>query len=292
VLSAWIAGTTACALNVLPHGGNPRGAWRAGAVPHRGPGGQALDGGLNAAEMLAQPLDAYLLWDFEPDYDVDNPGRAMQTLAEAQAVVAVAAFATDSLKTVADVLLPLAPAAESEGSRVNFDGCVQASAPVGKPSGDARSGWKILRRLGGELGLEGFDQTGLDEIRADLAAAVEAAGAVDTRVSQLPPVGDAAGFYRIGEVAVYSVDSLCRRSAPLQETALAAPTHVWLNPTDAERLGAGEGDRLKLKQGEGSAEAQLRLDNRVPAGGVWLHSATCTARTLGPAVAPLELEIA
>ena len=42
-------------------------------------------------------------------------------LPQAEKVIAVS-FATDSLREVADVILPLAPIAESEGSLVNLDG--------------------------------------------------------------------------------------------------------------------------------------------------------------------------
>ncbi|MDX1381962.1 MAG: molybdopterin-dependent oxidoreductase, partial [Xanthomonadales bacterium] len=73
-LARALAKTTGAALNVLPHGGNPAGAWRCGAVPHRGPGGAAVDQpGRNVAAMLAEPRKVYLLWGFEHDFDTADP---------------------------------------------------------------------------------------------------------------------------------------------------------------------------------------------------------------------------
>jgi NADH-quinone oxidoreductase subunit G len=104
--------------------------------------------------------------------------------------------------------------------------------------------------------------------------------------------GGGDGLFRIGEVAPYAVDPLCRRSAPLQQTKLAADDRLGLNPTDAARLGLSDGDRVRVGQGGHDATYELHADERVPAGGVWLRSATSAARVLGPAVAPVKLEVA
>jgi NADH-quinone oxidoreductase subunit G len=292
-LGAYIAGATGSALDQLTHGGNATGAWLAGAVPHRGPGGAPAPAGMNAAQMLESPRKACLLWGIEPDFDVDNPARAMRALAQAETVIAVASFATDSLRAVADVILPLAPQAESEGTLVNLDGNSMPFAAAAKASGEARSGWKILRKLGGELGLEGFAQVDLAAVRADLQRALETGGvAAAELVLRDAPVEQ--GLYRIGEVAMYSVDPLCRRATPLQQTAQAQSRFVGLNPADAGRLGLADGAMARVRQGEGPtegwAEAAVLVTADVPAGGVWLRSATCDTRMLGHAVAPVVVE--
>jgi NADH-quinone oxidoreductase subunit G len=217
----------------------------------------------------------------------------MAALQGADAVIGVAAFAGEGLKSVAEVILPLAPQAESEGSLVNCDGLTQTYAPAGRPTGQCRSGWRILRRLGSELGVQGFTQVDLDEVRADLQAALDAASPVMPAAPAPRGNGAGAGLYRIGEVAVYAVDPLCRRSAPLQQTTLAGDSSIGLSPADAGRLGLTDGGRARVRQGGGQGvEFEVRVDARVPAGGVWLHSATSAARLLGPAVGPVEVEVA
>jgi len=290
-LAAFIAEATGSALNVLTHGSNAAGAWLAGAVPHRAAGGQPTAPGRNAAQILQSPPKTCLIWGFEPDYDCDNPGAAMHCLAQAETVVAVASFATDSLRDVADVILPLAPQAEGEGSLVNFNGTQQLFTAAARAVGEARSGWKILRRLGSELGLPGFGQVSLADVQADLKQAIEAAGeaAVSASPALANPVAEA-GLHRVGDVAMYSVDALCRRSAPLQQTRQAHSGFVALNPAEADRLGLPEGARVRVRQGEQHAEVELTISERVPVGAAWLRSGTCSTRMLGPAVGAVTVE--
>jgi NADH-quinone oxidoreductase subunit G len=292
-LAAYIARASGSALDLLSQGGNATGAWLAGAVPHRGPGGASAQPGMNAAQMLEFPRKAYLLWGIEPDFDVDNPARAVRALEQAETVIAVASFATDSLRALAAVILPLAPHAESEGSLVNFDGGFMPFAAAAKPSGDARSGWKILRRLGGELAIETIAQIDLAAVQADLRRALERDSATAAEVA-LRDATLTQGLCRIGEMAMYSVDPLCRRATPLQQTAQAQSRFVGLNPADAGRLGLSNGALARVRQGEdpaaGWAEAEVLVTEVVPAGGVWLRSATCATRLLGHAVAPVVVE--
>lgn len=289
-LAAFIAQASGSALNQLSHGGNPVGAWQAGAVPHRG-GGAAAPAGVNVVEMLERPRQCYLLWDFEPDFDVDNPARAMAALNSAEKVIVAASYATDSLRSVADVILPLAPLAESEGSLVNFDGNSLAYAAAGRASGEARPGWKILRRLGNELGLDGFDQVSLDQLQAEMNTAI-GVQAIEINEASLEVPRHEDGLYRIGELPIYSVDALCRRSGALQETVQAQSQFVGLNPVDAQRLGLADGAMANVRQGENSTELEVRIGEEVPAGGAWVRSAICATRELEQAVAPVLVEVA
>jgi NADH-quinone oxidoreductase subunit G len=290
-LAAFIADATGSALNLLPHGGNPDGAWLAGAVPHRGPGGAVTAAGKNAAQMLEDSLDCYLLWGIEPDFDIDNPSRAMAALREAGKVISIVSHATDSLLEISDIILPLAPLAESEGSLVNFDGVSMNFKAAGKALGDARPGWKILRRLGTEMGLEGFHQFSVEEITAELQAESGSASVAPSE-PVLSEVAYEDSLYRIGELPMYSIDAICRRSSPLQQTVQAQSMFLGLNPEDAARLGLGDGVKARVRQGGQEAELDVRVSGRVPAGGAWLRSASCATRELGHAVAPIIVEVA
>jgi NADH-quinone oxidoreductase subunit G len=289
-LAAYVAGASGSALNLLPHGGNSKGAWRAGALPHRGPGGARAEVGMNAAEMMASPRKCYLLWGVEPGFDIDNPSRALAALAEAETVIVISPFALKGLRALADLLIPLAPHAESEGSVENLDGDRFGFSASGRLSGQARPGWKILRKLGGEIGLEGFSQVDLAEVQSDMQG-VMATADFEPLEFELAATGATQGLYRIGEVPMYRVDALCRRSAPLQQTAQSASDFVGLNPGDAEALGLAEGDRARVRQGESQSEFDVIVSERVPAGGVWLRSATCETHMLEFAVAPVTVEV-
>jgi NADH-quinone oxidoreductase subunit G len=290
-LSAYIAAATGAAFNRLPHGGNAAGGRLAGAVPHHGPGGCEALAGMNAAEMLASPRQCYLLWGIEPEYDIDNPARAMSALRQAGSVISVVSHASETLREISDVILPLAPQPESEGSMVNFDGSVMSYKAAGTAPGETRPGWKILRRIGAEMGLEGFDQINVEDVLSDLLTERDKTDPVSGEPSLTAP-GYENSLYRTGELPMYSIDMLCRRSEPLQQTQQASSAFVGLNPEDAARLGLEHGVMARVSQGGSQAELEVRVSSRVPPGGVWLRSATPATREFGPAVAPVSVEVA
>ncbi|HWW80721.1 MAG TPA: NADH-quinone oxidoreductase subunit NuoG, partial [Steroidobacteraceae bacterium] len=148
-LAAALAEITGASFGVLAEGGNAAGAYLAGAVPHREPGGKpAQKPGLGAAEMLQQPLKAYMLvGGVEPWADTLDP-ESTRTLAKAEFVVALTPFVNDSLRKVAHVILPIGTFAETSGTYVNMEGLWQSQAGAALPVGESRPGWKVLRVLG------------------------------------------------------------------------------------------------------------------------------------------------
>jgi NADH-quinone oxidoreductase subunit G len=285
-LSAWIATATGASLNILPLGGNTTGAAMAGALPAQG---NDVDPGLNAREMLTSPLKAYLLWDVEPEFDFANPAMAMHALTSAETVVAVSSFASDSLKDCADVILPLAPLPESEGLFYTLDGQSFSAEAAVSASGQARPGWKILRRLGAELELDGFSQVDLSSLRDEILADISQSGFPAGDIELAAPVtgGD---HHRVGDVPIYAVDPVCRRSEHLQETVHADNAFVGLNPGDAGSKGLVEGREVKVSQGENHVTLPIRICNELPAGAVWVKSATNVSMTLGDSFGPISVE--
>ena len=290
-LSAWIAAATGAVLNKVPHGGNTTGAAMAGSLPGRGTGGSEADNGLNVREMLVTPAKAYLLWDIEPEFDLANPVMAMQALASAESVVAVSSFASDGLKASADVILPLAPMAESEGLFYTLDGQSFANEPAVSAAGQARPGWKILRRLGAELELDGFTQVDIISLRDEMLAEISHASHVSADV-ELVTAQSGGDLYRVGEVAMYAVDALCRRSEYLQQTVHAENTFVGLNPDDAGSRGLVEDREVKVSQGGGHIMLPVRICSELPVGAVWIKSATDVSSVLGDSFGPISVEAA
>jgi NADH-quinone oxidoreductase subunit G len=277
-LAAWIARVSGAALNVLPFGGNGTGAVAMGAVP--------AEGGLDVRGMLESPRKAYLLWDFEPDQDVEHPALVMDVLGKAEQVVAVTSFAGPSLRRVADVLLPLAAWPETEGSFLNLEGRRFDVRPAGRAPGEARAGWKILRRFGEACGLAGFDQVSLAEVQAVMP---EAPSAPEDGVPSLTAPSIEPGLHRIGEVPMYSADALCRRSDALQKSVHADNGFIGLNPADGEALGLADGATASVSQGGDSVELTVRLTGNVPVGGAWVRAATKRGAVLGSAMGPVTV---
>ena len=287
-LNRFIAAASGAQLNQLSFGANASGAWLAAAVPFAG---ETAIQGSNTRQMLEQALKCYFLWDFEPEFDTANPQLASSAIGAADFVVAVASFATSSLEQLADVILPLAPAAESEGTLTNLDRRSQVLSPAGRISGQAKAGWKILRRLANALVLDGFDYINLEQVQVALEENSNAHGtAGDTDVELHMPAKDGDGMYRIGDLPMYSGDPLVRRSTPLQESPHAHNQFVGLNPEDASRLGLQNEQQVRVSQGSGEARLPVRILDTIPIGGAWVRSGTCANRHLGDAFGPLTVE--
>jgi NADH-quinone oxidoreductase subunit G len=178
---------------------------------------------------------------------------------------------------------------ESEGLYYAYDGQSQAAEAATSAAGDSRPGWKILRRLGGELELEGFSQVDLkalrEEVLSEIGAQDEAAAAVE-----LPAPGPAGDLHRVGELAMYAVDGLCRRSDFLQKTAHAETAFAGLNPNDAGSRGFVDGAEVRVSQGGQHVNLPVRICEELPAGAVWVKTATLSGRELGDSFGPISVE--
>ena len=91
---------------------------------------------------------------------------------------------------------------------------------------------------------------------------------------------------------MYSADALCRRSEYLQQTVHADNAFVGLSPDDAGRKGLVEGSDVKVSQGEGRVILPVRIFNELPAGAVWVKSATSVSNELGDSFGPINVEAA
>ncbi len=231
-------------------------------------------GGLNAGQMLSQPMKALLLLNLEPVLDAANAAAAKAALAGSGLVVAMTAF-KDAMVDNADVLLPIAPFTETAGTFVNAEGRVQSFHGVVKPLGDARPAWKVLRVLGNLLGLPGFEQESADEVRAEALGDTAGLVARLDNASLAPLVFPVPGSApeRVADVPIYATDMLVRRATSLQLTADAKPPVAGLSPAMWKQLGLRPGDKVLVSQGEGAALLPAREDAtlapnavRVPAG--------------------------
>ncbi len=218
-LAAALAQITGASLGRLAEGGNAAGAYLAGAIPHREAGVKPVaQAGRTARDMLENPLRAYLLFGgLEPSMDALAP-ESLRTLARAEFVVAVTPFASEELKRVAHLLLPMGTFAESSGTYVNCEGLWQSQTGAAVPVGEARPGWKVLRVLGNLLGLAGFDYQSSEEVLHEVRQACEGlrpAGYQGTHAVSVESEGAATALV---DVPMYQTDALLRRAPSLQKT--------------------------------------------------------------------------
>ena len=105
-------------------GGNAVGARARGRAAASRAGGRAVaTPGLNAREMLARALKAYVLLGASSRSSTSpSAERAARRCERADCVVALTPYADDELRRSRDVLLPIAPFAETSGTFVNVEG--------------------------------------------------------------------------------------------------------------------------------------------------------------------------
>jgi NADH-quinone oxidoreductase subunit G len=280
--AAWIAQATGARLGVLGEAANSVGGYLAGAAP--GPLG------LNAATMVREPRRAYLLFNCEPEYDTADPAATLAALRGADAVISFGAYRNSALE-YADAILPISPFTETAGTYVNCEGRVQSFNGVVPPLGEARPGWKVLRVLGNQLELAGFDYDSPEAVRAD-ALPPDVAGRLSNGISMTPALSPVTsdGVERIADVPVYFSDPIVRRAASLQRTADARPPRACANARTFGRFGLVPGDKARVRQGEAAALLECALDDGLPDGVVRVPAAHAATSTLGPMFGPLTME--
>ncbi len=260
------AAATGARLCRIPQGANAVGLSRAGVLPS----------GKDVAAMLAQPRKAYAIYGIEPGLDFADAPAARKALAGAQ-VVAFSQFACASTRDVADVILPIGALPEIDATLTNLDGREQSARAGGKLPGEAREGWRVLRALGGELALAGFEFTDLAGLRASLAPV-----SVNVAASAATPV-TGEGLEVASTAAIYRTDAVVRRAQALQSHPLNNAPRIVLNADDAARLQLVEGQMAKVGTDAGKATLPVVVDARVAAGSVWIESGHGATAPLGAA---------
>jgi len=273
----------------LGEAANSVGGYIAGAVPFGTPAGK------HAKAMLENPLKAYLLLNTEVELDCHNPRQAVAAMRNAELVVAMSAYSHKATE-YAHVLLPIAPFTETAGTFINTEGRAQSFNGTVKPLAETRPAWKVLRVLGNLLGLTGFEQESIEQVREEILpdADAELPRRLDNRLRRRIFAGietpAAGGLQRIGEVPIYSADAIVRRAASLQKTRDARPPVAWMPGTVFERLKLREGDPVKLTQEQGSAMLAARRDDTLPQNCVRVAGAHPLTAELGAMFGEITVE--
>ena len=274
VLSQFIAEQTGAIFGFLPVGGNAVGASLVNA------------NGVGVESVLSGDRRALILLNLEPDADLPNPEQARAALTKAYTVIAMSAYKSTDLLELADVILPIATYSETVATFVNAEGRVQTIQPSVKPLGDSRPAWKVLRVLGGLLGLDGFLFNTPEEVVGDalpenyctkLSNKASISGLSKGNLTPLT------GLERLSDAAIYGVDQIVRRSPALQLTRDAKRSNqAGLNQALFSDLGLKEGDAVRITQGALTVEMPATLEINLTPGAVRISAGTLASAKLGP----------
>jgi len=293
-LSFAIANLSGCELSELTDGANSAGAWLAGAVPHRSAAGASTTEGLDAYRMTSETLNAYLLFNIEPEFDCVSSAAAMHAVNESDFVVNFTSFATDVMKSYSDVLLPITAFTETAGSFVNTQGTWQSFNANVTPEAEIRPGWKVLRVLGNLFEVDGFDFVDVEEVRSELQSKTSSASqtpyqwkcpeAISASTDESP-----ASIERIGFVPIYSVDNIVRRSQALQATNDMAQASIIVSPALAKKQGLEQDGIASVTQNGVTVSMPVIVDEGVADNSALVAAAIKETNALADSYGNLEI---
>jgi len=273
-------------------GANARGAWLAGAIPHRSAGGKWVEHpGLDAKAMFAEKLPVYLLLNVEPELDVAASEQALEALTQADFVVSLSAFKDGKQLDYANVILPIAAFTETSGTFVNVEGRWQSFAAATLALAESRPAWKVLRVLANHLKLEAFDFVSSDEIHAEIKSFVEKS-AFTTVESPLPTRLPKANntLMRLADWPMIRVDNLLRRAPALQATLANDVAAVRLCTHLADKLQVENGQMVAALQNKRKVILPVVIDDRIADGQVFIPAGLAETEGFGEAYAAIEIQ--
>ena len=281
VLAQFIAEQTGATLGFLPVGGNSVGASLVNA------------NGAGVESVLSGDRRAVILMNIEPDADLPNPIAARAALAKANTVIALSAFKSADLLEVADVILPISTFSETVSTFVNSEGRAQTVQPSVKPLGDSRPAWKVIRVLGGLLGLDGFLFNLPEEVLGEALPENYCTGLSNKTSATSIANGNVApvnGLERLADVNIYAGDQIVRRSSALQLTRDAKRgNQAGLNQKTFSELGLKEGDAVRVTQGSQSVDMPATLEVNLAPGAVRISAGTMASAKLGSMFGPVTV---
>jgi NADH-quinone oxidoreductase subunit G len=283
-LSALISRLTSSQLIVLPTA-NSKASALAGVFPQS-------DEALNVEQSFQANLNSYVLLGVEPELDCADPSAAMAALDNADFVVSLQSYVTETMLAYADVILPVSSFAESSGTFVSIDGQWQAYAGAVSPNGESRPAWKVLRVLANVAELDGFDYISSQDVSDEVRRGVDVKVKADT-LTYCPENLDSehAGIQVISEVPMYQTDSVVRRSSALAQTVEnQAALIAKMNEAEAESQGLSTADSVIVSLGEQNVIMAFEVDNAIADGCIHMPAGVAEMAQFSAAFSTVELQ--
>jgi NADH-quinone oxidoreductase subunit G len=261
--------------------------------------------GKNTGQILEGLKDGsirgLLLVGADPVRDYPVPSVAEEALAAAEWVVAIDLFVTDSSRH-ADVILPAETFTEKEGTVTNVEGRVQKVNHIRPGPGQSRPDWAILddlaHRIGTPLGLVSPETISKEiamvapvykDVSWDLLEWEERDGVVvpvegEAGVSYIPVALSGGGAptadFTLHVARTMYDDGVRVRHSP-SSAKLAPGVIAHINPSDAPRLGAKEGEPVHLVTKQGEGDFRVVFDDGTPEGTIYVPFNQKGASSLG-----------
>ncbi len=273
--------------------------------------------GLSALEIMRQAragrIKGLYLVGENPVLSFPHSGLVTEALSSLDCLVVQDVFLTETA-SLAKVVLPAASFAEKEGTFTNFEGRVKRVRRAIRPLGESLPGWEIILRLASRMGRP-LPFTSLQQVMTEIEETVpfyegytdsersyqagpDLPGPSRIRAGALLP-----GFARFspaeypqqadrqreeypfalltGSVLYHSGDGT-RSSRAWRLKAFSPQAFLEMGAADAQKLGIGDGERVRVVSPLGELTVGLRVTDTLPEGTVFLPSSfpECRANRL------------
>jgi len=199
----------------LTQGANATGAYLTGCIPHRKAFGESHELGLNALEICTKNHQLIVLYGIEPE-DCLYREKLNQSIVGSQTTVQFSPFITPFMKENADIMFPLKTPYESKGAFINASGMIQDFNLQLDLAKDHPSNQGLLLQI-----IEGskLPMPSLDNLKEKIKKFIDETKNTRNRLLEIPEkVSKTTKNYSSVSSHLYDVDSITRRSRPLQQT--------------------------------------------------------------------------
>ncbi len=274
---------------------NASGASLLGVLPHRAIMSEAIDEpGMDYQQMVQSPRKVVVLIGLEPEWDCALPAQALRALEQAEQVISINSFTTEAMQEYCDWMLPAKCYAESEGTKINIEGRWQSYSKVVDADIEVKDGWKILRMLGAELELDGFDYLNIEDVRKEISQHFSNSFEFSNELPSLPNVDvkhwESDVIFSTGATPIYSVDAITRNASSLKQAQNLDESVAMVNIIDVEKHGLIEGKWVKVTQGDDSSIFKCVINNDILPGTVHIPRGLPRSEKLGGVFAVVELK--
>lgn len=266
-LSSLLSKIVESKFGVITDGTNTSGAWFCGFLPHRLPGGFAINDeniGLDAFNIFFKKLKAYVLFGLEVEFDSLYSGIAIQALKEAKFVLSFSSFKSNVLLNISDVILPIASSYENSGTFVNVSGMWQSFLSVVFPDYEIKLGWKAICDMAIFFKFSGFSYQIIEALLNEIKLSVNNNKDILWNVFV---VNDLTSFISDNVVIVpnlfhYDNDSLVRRAVSLQNVNIRYKNFLTCNKSTLSKLEL-KSEYIYLTVNKEKREYVIREDNSI-----------------------------
>jgi len=261
--------------------------------------------------MVTDPVDFLFISQFNPARSLPALKRSWENMRRAFIVHATPIF--NETSEFADILLPTPLLYEREGTITTGERRVRRVRRVINPPGAARQEWEFIQELARKMGhkwgwrtakdvfyeiterIDGYMHLDPENIYrgedafAEKGARFKRLCRINARIVEHP--GYTYTLFTARRMPHFNTGDLTRSSETL--TRMYSSRAVWINPTDAEREGLSEGDRIRIISPEGELDGTVHIEPRVPEGVVatTFHFADFPVNVLTPLDLDAETKI-